>query len=117
MTIEQAMSKEFRFTMSDRMAKALAVAGIGTQEMADYLGVSRNTVTNYTSGRTEPKKQTVRLWSLRTGTPIEWIETGEWPTDGTDPNKSPSDYKSSSSHPVTPLFTGRSLTGVSQTAA
>lgn len=102
------------FGLGDRLAKALTVANMNGLEMADFLGVSRQTIGNYTSGRTRPNRATLRTWALRTGVPLSWIETGTLPGG---PNKSPSDYKSSSSHPVTPLFTGRSLTGVSQIAA
>lgn len=65
------------FTMGDRLAKALAVANVPHAEMAEYLGISGNTIGNYIAGRTRPKKQTLRLWALRTGAPLEWIETGE----------------------------------------
>jgi transcriptional regulator with XRE-family HTH domain len=59
--------------LADRMRKALRVAGIGPQEMADYLGVSRQSVGNWISGRVEPSLQTLRLWSIRTGVPLEWV--------------------------------------------
>lgn len=76
------------FTMADRLAKALDVAGITGTHMAEYLGISLNTVSNYTNGRTSPKKQTLRLWALKTGAPLEWIETGIDPTEG-NPHQSP----------------------------
>jgi transcriptional regulator with XRE-family HTH domain len=59
--------------LADRMRKALRVAGIGPQEMADYLGVSRQSVGNWINGRVEPSLQTLRLWSIRTGVPLEWV--------------------------------------------
>ena len=59
--------------IADRMRKALRTAGIGPQEMADYLGVSRQSVGNWISGRVEPSFQTVRLWSIRTGVDLEWV--------------------------------------------
>lgn len=63
--------------LSDRMAKALKVAGLSVQDMADFLGVSRNTVGNYTHGRTKPDKRTLMLWAMGTGVPQGWLETGE----------------------------------------
>lgn len=92
------------FDTADRMRKALRVGDVGVQEMADYLGVARNTVGNWINGRNEPSVQTLRLWALRTGVPFRWLETGEAPT-GTNPdgggecpqsgsNRRPADYKS-----------------------
>lgn len=57
----------------DRMRKALRVADLGVQEMADYLGVSRNTVSTWINGRIKPNTQSLRLWALRTGVPYEWL--------------------------------------------
>jgi transcriptional regulator with XRE-family HTH domain len=72
--------------VADRMRKALRFSGVGVQEIADYLGVSRNTVSTWINGRIEPSKQTVRLWALRTGVPFEWLETGKTPT-GPEPDE------------------------------
>ena len=68
-----------QWDIGDRLSKALKHAGVGTAVMAEYLGISRNTVGNYTSGRTVPDKRTLRLWAMRTGVPLEWLETGEVP--------------------------------------
>ena len=66
---------------ADRLGKALKHRGIKVGEMADYLGVSRNTVGNYINGRTSPDKRTLRLWALRTGVPMEWLEHGSTSTN------------------------------------
>ncbi|WP_213816271.1 helix-turn-helix transcriptional regulator [Glaciihabitans sp. dw_435] len=71
------LASKLSFGLPDRLGKALHVADVTTTDMADYLGVTRNTISNYTSGRTPVKKQTLRLWALKTGVPLEWIETGE----------------------------------------
>jgi transcriptional regulator with XRE-family HTH domain len=78
----------WEFHIGDRLAKALTVAGVNNLEMAEYLGISANTIGNYTSGRTAPKMQTLRLWALRTGAPLDWLLTGIDPT-----NEPTSDYK------------------------
>ena len=65
------------FGLPDRLNKALDVSGVSSTEMAEYLGVSRNTISNYINGRTVPKTQTLRLWAMRTGAPLEWLQTGE----------------------------------------
>lgn len=69
-----------QFDLADRMRKALRTAGVGVQEMADYLGVSRNTVGTWINGKIDPSKQSVRLWALRTGVPFEWLLNGEIPS-------------------------------------
>lgn len=55
------------------MRKALREAGISVQEMADYLGVARNTVSTWINGRIEPSTQTLRLWALRCGVDYDWL--------------------------------------------
>jgi len=44
--------------------------------MADYLGVSRQSVGNWMNGRIEPSQQTLRLWAMRTGVSFEWLAGG-----------------------------------------
>lgn len=67
------------------MRKALHHSDVSVQAMADYLDVSRNTVSTWINDRIEPSTQTLRLWSLRTGVPLEWIRTGAEPKPGTEP--------------------------------
>lgn len=62
--------------LADRMRKALRASGIGVQDIADYLGVARNTVSTWINGRIVPSVQTQRLWALRCGVPYEWLHTG-----------------------------------------
>jgi transcriptional regulator with XRE-family HTH domain len=68
------------------MRRALKVSGVGVQEMADYLGVSRASVGAWVNDRQAPKVQTLRLWAIRTGAPYEWLRTGKAkaprPSDG-----------------------------------
>lgn len=65
------------WTEGDRLGKALRHADVSNQGMADYLGVSRNTVGNYIAGRTPVDKRTRMLWALRTGVAIDWLEKGD----------------------------------------
>lgn len=73
------------WTLGDRLSKALDHSGVSVAEMADHLGVSRNTVGNYTSGRTSPRRAVMAMWALRTGVPFEWLMTGDVPTDPPTP--------------------------------
>jgi transcriptional regulator with XRE-family HTH domain len=61
------------FDLADRMRKAMRDAGISGQDMADYLDVSRTSVTNWTSGRITPDTRTLRLWAMRTGVSYSWL--------------------------------------------
>lgn len=74
--------------LADRLRKALREADLSVQEMADYLDVSRNTVSAWINGRTPPGVQSVRLWALRTGVPYEWLRTG---ASDDDPHGGPGD--------------------------
>jgi transcriptional regulator with XRE-family HTH domain len=64
------------WTLGDRMAKALNYSGVGVQEMADYLDVTRTSVSNWLHGRVRPSRQTLLLWAIRTGVDLDWIVQG-----------------------------------------
>jgi transcriptional regulator with XRE-family HTH domain len=85
---EQVVGAVPVWTEGDRLGKALDHAGIRHQEMADYLGLSRNTIGNYIHGRVAIDKRTRMLWAMRTGVPPEWLEHGEAPGGpSTDPGR------------------------------
>lgn len=65
------------WSLGDRMAKAMRHAGVSRAEMADYLGVAINTVSTWTGDRIIPGKQTLRLWALRCGVGLDWLEGRE----------------------------------------
>ena len=66
-----------QFTVGDRLRKARELTGLEQGPFAEQIGVSRNTVGNYESGHTTRVKPIVlKAWSLRTGVPVEWLETG-----------------------------------------
>jgi transcriptional regulator with XRE-family HTH domain len=69
----------------DRLHKSLRISGVSVSKMADDLGVHRNTVTNYLSGRVAPDKRTITAWALSTGVPRLWLQTGQV-TGGDDGN-------------------------------
>jgi len=73
-----------KFKLHHRMQLALEVGDVGVQEMADYLGVSRASVSRWINGRGIVGKQTLRLWALRTGVALEWLE-GEARPEGLEP--------------------------------
>ncbi len=66
-----------RLELRHRLGLALDYARISVSEMADELGVSRNTAGNYLAGRTRPNRAALRVWALRCGVPFEWLETDD----------------------------------------
>lgn len=68
-----------QWSQGDRLAKALDHAGMSVQDMADFLEVTRNTIGNYTAGRTKINRATLLVWAERTGVDLRWLESGEAP--------------------------------------
>ena len=80
---------QLRWDRADRLAKSLHVAEISVAEMAEYLGVHRNTVSGYLNRRIRPNKRTLSLWALRTGAPYDWLVDGD-----SEPQQPPPDSPS-----------------------
>lgn len=72
-----------QFDKADRLGKALEHGAVSVQTMADELGVSRGTISNYLHRRTDPSRSTLIVWALRTGVPLTWLENGIDPTQPT----------------------------------
>lgn len=65
MTIQQAGLIP-TFTLADRLRKAREVAQLDQVELADEIGISRQTVSNYETGSTQPRKIALKAWALAT---------------------------------------------------
>lgn len=66
-------------TLGWRMKMALGDDSV--QEMANYLGVSRATLSRWMADKGAPPKRAYLMqWALRTNVPLVWLETGETPT-------------------------------------
>jgi transcriptional regulator with XRE-family HTH domain len=65
------------WTLGDRLRKSAQVAGLRSADMAEYLGVTRQTVSAWVMGHRTPGPMALRLWAQRTGVPLEWLTTGE----------------------------------------
>jgi DNA-binding XRE family transcriptional regulator len=59
-----------------RLRIAREYAGLEQDELADLIGVSRNTIGNAEKGRVKPRKITLNAWGLACGVPVSWIEKG-----------------------------------------
>ena len=78
-----------------RLRIAREYAGLEQSELADLIGVSRNTVGNAEKGRGEPRRIMINAWALACGVPASWILTGDPAPDSgpgggggrTSPNK------------------------------
>lgn len=84
--------------MKHRLQIARETTGLNAQDFAAEIGVAKNTVYNAENGARRPSRLVVRAWAMRSGVPVEWLETGQAPAmpgpDGgeytpTDSNREP----------------------------
>jgi transcriptional regulator with XRE-family HTH domain len=66
--------------LADRLRKALREADVSVQEMAEYLEVSRNTVSSWINGHHRPRPSDLKQWALRCGVPYTWLVGGGDPS-------------------------------------
>ena len=72
------------FPQHYRLRLAMEQAGLDIDGMAAEIGMHRNSVLNYVSGRTRPNGAALRLWAMRTGVALEWLQMRDaQPDDGT----------------------------------
>lgn len=67
------------WTVGDRLRKARQLTGLTTRDFAKAIGVSQATITSAETGARTPRRITLLAYAMRSGVPIEWIETGEEP--------------------------------------
>lgn len=67
------------WTLGDRLRKARELTGLGVRAFAEQIGVSHGTITNAEGGRHGVRRITLLAYSMRTGVPVEWLETGKAP--------------------------------------
>ena len=63
-------------TYGERFMKARRLNGWTQQQLAERLGLDRKTVLGIEADKRRPKKSVVIAWSVVTGVPLEWLETG-----------------------------------------
>lgn len=74
----------FEFDLADRLRKTLRTRDISVQAMADHLGVTRNSVGAWMSGKRVPGRTTLRVWAAYVDAPLHWLETGVVPELGAE---------------------------------
>jgi transcriptional regulator with XRE-family HTH domain len=72
-----------RWTIGDRLTKAREHAGLSSQGMAEAMGVHRNTISNWETGKIRASQPVVIAWSSVTGVPTWWILDGDNPIEST----------------------------------
>lgn len=65
------------WTRGDRLRKARTLTGLTTRDFAERIGVSQKTVTDAENDKRQSvRKIVLNAWSLATGVPVAWLETG-----------------------------------------
>lgn len=71
-----------QFTAAHRLALAREVAKVTRKEMADILGVTPQSISNYENGKSAPSKLQINAWAVACGVDVEWLKTGKAQEDG-----------------------------------
>ena len=82
MTTANAHGSIPQIVLRHRLRIAREESGLGVSELAERMGVARNTVGNAEAGKGEPRKVVLNAWALATGVDINWLLTGESPRQG-----------------------------------
>lgn len=91
MSEQSSPTTAIKWDLADRLRKALRLGDVSSNDMAATLEVSRNSVSAYINGRTQPSAATIRVWALRCGVPYEWLRDGTEPQTSPDPDGITSD--------------------------
>lgn len=81
MSLDPINDSRLTFDKADRIRRALRISGVGVQELAEQLEVSRGSVGNWINGHAEPRPRDLRQIALRTGFPYDWLDRGVEPTE------------------------------------
>lgn len=62
--------------LSYRLLISRLEADLSQQELADRIGINRQTLSTYENGRRDPRKIVLNAWALATGVPVSWLKDG-----------------------------------------
>lgn len=65
--------------MNERLKELRKILGLTQQEMADKIGVKRNTIATYESGKVDPSSRTIADICEKFDVREEWLRTGKEP--------------------------------------
>lgn len=68
--------------LNQRLRLAREETALDTKVFAEEIGVSRQTVLAYERGAYKPRPVVLKMWAMRTGVDLHWLETGEAPSPG-----------------------------------
>ena len=72
------------WSIADRLRKARESAGLEQTELAAATSISRATISAAERGHRVPSRSNMRLWSMATGVPLAWLESGMTPPESPD---------------------------------
>lgn len=75
-----------QITQRHRLRIAREEAGYDQSDLAQIIGVSRNTVNNAEKGRVEPRRIVLNAWAMACGVPVSWLITGAEPGQPSPPD-------------------------------
>ena len=64
------------FTLGERLRKARTDARLDQVELAERLGIARNTLSNYETGRSVPTFDIAYHWARMTAVSLDWLADG-----------------------------------------
>ena len=108
-----------KFDLNDRLRKARETADLDQTQLAELIGVSRNSVSAAERGASKPRKPVLIAWAFATRVPFEGLMTGSTNNETPDPdgpggellrldsNQQPSGYRPGRN--VTYLFPSRPI--------
>lgn len=70
MTTQPMAGRVPQWTMADRLRKARESAGLEQGELAEAMGVSRQSISSAERGAARPRRLTVRAWAMATGVAV-----------------------------------------------
>lgn len=75
-----------KFDLNDRLRKARETADLDQAQLAELIGVSRNSVSAAERGVSKPRKAVLIAWAFTTRVPFEWLMTGSANNETPDPD-------------------------------
>jgi transcriptional regulator with XRE-family HTH domain len=73
MTLNMQAGRIPVWTLADRLQKARETSGLDQFELAERMGISRRSVSNYERGVTRPRVIVLNAWAMATGVDRHWL--------------------------------------------